>query len=395
MSKNTKCYIGLSGGVDSAVAAHILKQQGDDVSAVYANCFYTDAECRNSQDHADAVKVAAELGIEMVTKDYRKEYKENVLEYFYKEYSEGRTPNPDILCNSEIKFGVMAYDIFAKYPEAYLATGHYVGGRVLDADTFSSLISHSTGGQGALKRVISLLYKGNTQGLYFLLSGKDSTKDQSYFLYRLYDKTENIDKYVFPLAELSKAEVRKLAGDLGLNVATKPDSQGICFVGDVKIREFISKHVKSAPGAVVNTSGEVIGKHTGIQSYTIGQRHGFDISRYSGEPLYIADKILDKNVLVVGTRADASIDKFIISNVSFPYNIDKYIEEFNNLGLSVRIRNLGKKIPCRITQINGSKNSDKKFEVKLDHPEFGVAPGQSAVFYIDRLMLGGGVIEHK
>lgn len=390
MSSKSTIYIGLSGGVDSSVAAYLLKTKGADVRAVYANCFYDEAQCRSSQDHMDATRVAASLGVPLRTLDYQRQYSENVLGYFYDEYRKGRTPNPDVLCNSEIKFGVMATDLFRAGGDTCLATGHYVANLRLSTDEFRSHLIGGTGDPSAIDSLISSIYKGKTNRLNFLASGKDDLKDQSYFLYRLYDKSGDLLRYVFPLSEMTKAEVRALASKHKLAVAEKPDSQGICFVGDIKLREFIKSHVSNEPGDVVDINGEVIGSHNGVSFYTIGQRHGFKIKKYSPEPLYIVDKIFDKNVLVVGPRALAYTDRFTISELSFPYGIEGLLPSFSEFGLSVRVRNLGRKILC---EVRASSSDTKSFEVILSDSEFGVAPGQSAVFYIGRIMLGGGVIQ--
>jgi tRNA-specific 2-thiouridylase len=223
-------------------------------------------------------------------------------------------------------------------------------------------------------------------------------------MYGLYDKTENSHRYVFPLSDMKKSDVRRLAADAGLDVASKPDSQGICFIGDIKIREFIQNHIKAHSGIVTDLAGNEIGSHAGVQFYTIGQRHGFKITSYTGDPRYIVSKNIKENVLVVGTRSEASSREFIISDCSFPYSIEDYLEKFNDLGLSVRLRNLGRKIPCRVISVEPevigdqklvsleNKKSSRNFRVVLSNPEFGVSAGQSAVFYLGRLMIGGGVI---
>jgi tRNA-specific 2-thiouridylase len=399
MKNKTKVYVGMSGGVDSSVAAYLLNDIGYEVHGIFANCFYDDAQCRNSDDHKDAVKIASSLNIKLETYDYRQTYHDNVLKNFYSEYANGRTPNPDIACNSEIKFGVMANEVFKLSQDAYLATGHYVGSSSLAKSQLISLLGNSSKSRLAIDEISGLIYSDSSVCRTFLLSGKDVMKDQSYFLYRIYDKTENLDRYIFPLSEMTKQEVRSLAQNIGIDIANKPDSQGICFIGDIKLREFIKDHVKALEGKVVDVAGNTIGAHSGIQFYTIGQRHGFKIDSYKGEPLYIVDKILDQNILVVGNREQASSNRFIISELCFPYNIENFLDKFNEVGLTVRVRNLGKKIPCKVREIFpdnykvGNKNLDKKYEVELLEPEFGVSPGQSAVFYVDRLMLGGGVIE--
>jgi len=347
--KNKKVAVGLSGGVDSAVAAYLLKEQGYDVTGVYIQCWDARADgCTAEEDRADAAKVASHLDIKFKSLDFVKEYKAKVIEYFFDEYKAGRTPNPDVLCNKEIKFG-MFLDWALKEGFDYVGTGHYA--KIEEKD-----------------------------GIYSLYMGKDITKDQSYFLYLL--DQDQLSKALFPLGEMKKAQVRKIAEKIGFHNAEKPDSVGICFIGEVDIRKFLEKRIKPKIGDVVNKKDEVIGEHDGIWFYTIGQRHGFRVNKYHGLPLYVIDKDASENKLVVGYAKDGEKDAFYVENVHWLVEKPK-----KDLNCEVRIRHLGELCPVNI--------SISDVRVFLEHPIFGVAPGQSAVFYENGKVLGGGVISEK
>lgn len=360
--------VGLSGGVDSAVTAKLLLEQGYEVVGVHLYCWPPLSEiekdsmtreewikkngCRADDDRQDALKSALKLGIDFKVLDFSNDYKERVVDYFYREYEAGRTPNPDILCNSEIKFGLfLEWAIQNGFD--YVATGHYA----------------------AIKQ---------TQKGYGLYQPKDLHKDQTYFLYRLTQK--QLEHVLFPLGDLLKTEVRELATKFELPVATKKDSQGICFVGDVDIREFISRRLKKTTGQVVDTTGKVIGEHDGVWFYTIGQRGGWRLSpeaqrKYAphGETpqFYVVAKSAGDNTLTVGFGPDSYEDKFVVTDLSFVNQAEHAMGR-----LVVRIRNTGELIPC---EFDGRT-------VILDKAVRGVAPGQSAVFYRDGECLGGGVI---
>ena len=340
--------VGLSGGVDSAVSAHLLKEQGYDVTGVYMQCWDSKADgCRADEDRAEALKVAEHLGIPFKHLDFIKEYKAKVIDYFYCEYEAGRTPNPDVLCNKEIKFG-MFLDWALENGFEKVATGHY------------ARVENSAGG-------------------YSLLKGVDETKDQSYFLYLL--GQEQLSKTIFPVGEMTKAEVRKLAKSSKLPNSDRPDSVGICFIGEVDIRDFLKKKIKTSPGNVVNKSGEIIGKHDGIPFYTIGQRHGFSVEKYHGLPLYVIGKNVAKNELIVGFAVEGQRDSFEVSGLHWIGEPpDRSFE------CDVRIRHLGELYPASCILV------DDKVQVRLADKTFGVAPGQSSVFYDEDIVLGGGVI---
>jgi len=345
-----KVAVGLSGGVDSSVAAHVLKEQGYDVTGVYMQCWDSRADgCTAEQDRADAVSVASKLGIKFGYLDFIQEYKAKVIDYFYKEYEAGRTPNPDVMCNKEIKFGLFLRWALQNGFD-YVATGHYARVRK-DIDG------------------------------YKLLKGVDSSKDQSYFLYVL--NQEQLAKTLFPVGDMKKTELRALAKKLGLATFNKPDSVGICFIGEVDIREFLKKRIKNKLGKVINLKGEVLGEHDGVWFYTIGQRHGFRVDKYVGLPLYVIGKNVQKNELIVGFAGDATCAKFKVDNLHW---ISGLIA--NEFDCDVRVRHLGELFTAHVAFFPKTGLA----EVTLTNPVFGVAPGQSAVFYIADVCLGGGII---
>ena len=349
-NKKIKVALGLSGGVDSSVAAYLLKQQGYDVEGIYMQCWDAKVDgCRADEDRADAVEVATKLGIKFKYLDFIKPYKEKVISYFYNEYQAGRTPNPDIICNKEIKFGLFLEWALANSYD-FVATGHYA--------------------------------RVQKQGEYFkLLRGLDESKDQSYFLYTLNQK--HLKHTLFPLGEIDKSNVRDIAKQQGLHTYNKPDSVGICFIGEVDMKDFLSKKIDKNSGILVNSDGEEIGTHDGLAFYTIGQRHGFNATKYHSEPLYVISKNFENNELVVGYRHQAFVTNFEVRNLSWSFK--KFDTDFEAL---VRIRHLGELYNCKLVF---DKNSDS-LKVKLENPVFGLASGQSAVFYLDDVMLGGGVI---
>lgn len=350
-NKNIKIAVGLSGGVDSSVAAYLLKKDGYDITGVYLQCWDSKADlpaqaggCTAEEDRASAVSVAATLDIPFVHLNYVAEYKQKVISYFYAEYRKGRTPNPDILCNTEIKFGLFL-DWALQNGFDYVATGHYA------------------------KVENGLLYQG-----------ADESKDQSYFLYRL--PTEKLQKVLLPLGNLQKEEVRQIAQEANLPTFNRPDSQGICFIGKVDIRDFLQKEIKPQKGELVFKDGNVVGDHDGVWFYTIGQRHGFRVTKYFGLPLYVIGKNVEENKVIVGFTQDVLQTDFSVSDVAWlaQPNTDSF-------ECDVRIRHLGSLHKSKIQSgTNGS------FNVNMDTPTFGIASGQSAVFYKQGLVLGGGII---
>jgi tRNA-specific 2-thiouridylase len=355
MTKNKKVAVGLSGGVDSSVAALLLKDAGYEVVGVYMKCWDEKGDgCTAKEDRASAVSVASQLGIKFESLDYTQEYSERVIKYFYDEYSAGRTPNPDIMCNKEIKFGMfLEWAIAAGFD--YVATGHY------------ARVEHTA------------------EGLSKLLMGVDASKDQSYFLYRL--SQQQLQKVLFPLGGLLKKDVRKMAKAAGLSTYSRPDSQGICFIGKVNIKDFLQRELKVKKGKVYHVDGSEIGTHDGVWFYTIGQRHGFEVTKYYGLPLYVVDKDVNTNKLVVGFAQDVLKSEFSVSELTWISG--ELPAELLGDGILVRIRHLGKLHNCKVS----GKAADVGLFVSMETASFGVAPGQSAVFYKGSEVLGGGVIQ--
>lgn len=353
----------MSGGVDSSLCAHLLVEQGYQVSGVYLECWRAPG-CRSEQDRKDALQVALSLEIPFKVLDFKQAYKDKVVEYFFEEYQNGRTPNPDVLCNKEIKFGLF-YDWAMENGFDYVATGHY-----------ADIVDHQ------------------------LATPKDFHKDQTYFLYRL--KKEQLDHILFPLAKIEKKDVRQEARKRNIHVSNKKDSVGICFIGDIDVKQFLKDRLGEKPGKVVDSQGNVIGKHQGIWFYTIGQRHGFEINKktlikqsdgttlvkHNIPPFYVIGKNAKTNQLVVGFGPETYTDKFSVENIHWINQPPKNKEK-----LFVRIRHTGDLIPCSISQSN-----NQKLQVTLAQPTQGIAEGQSAVFYSPStnkqqyLCLGGGII---
>jgi len=349
-----KVVVGISGGVDSAVAAALLKEQGYDVTGVYLQCWDFDRPgCGGDSDRNDAIHVASTLGIKFKHLDFIKEYGDLVMNYFYSEYEAGRTPNPDVLCNKEVKFGLFM-DWSLENGFDYVATGHYAGLREL-TDKLGSSCVH-------------------------LLSGADTGKDQSYFLYRL--NQDQLKHALFPLGGMQKEDVRNKAKEVGFRIHNKPDSVGICFIGEVNLQDLLKERIKVKSGEVLSLTGEIIGHHEGACFYTVGQRHGFTVTKYVGRPMYVVAKDIESNRIIVGSKEDASKDVFYVKDLSWICEEPDF--PFENL---VRIRNLGKFHSAKV-----SVGTNKWLEVITDEPLFGVAPGQSAVFYKNREVLGGGII---
>ncbi len=347
--------LGLSGGVDSSVAAALLLAQGCEVTGIYLEC-YNEPGCRTDQDKKDALQVALKLGIKFEVLDFRTEYKEKVVEYFYSEYKAGRTPNPDVMCNREIKFGIfydwaLRLNSFAQgynhEPFDYVATGHYC--------------------------------RITKDGPLFLQRARDESKDQSYFLWQI--PSDHLSHVLFPLGEMLKSDVRAKAKELELLTATKPDSMGICFIGDIDVSKLLKDRLGENPGKVLY-EGKVIGTHKGLWFYTIGQRGGFDMDHKSQKsdmsPLYVIDKNIEKNELVVGQRKETMKESFKILDKNLNFE-DKVWARIRNLGELVEVEGL-------------SSSSSGKVEVKLKEKIFGVAEGQSCVFYNEAQVLVAGSI---
>lgn len=364
MSDNSqkKVIVGMSGGVDSSVSAYLLQQQGYQVAGLFMKNWEEDDNeeyCSAATDLADAQAVCDKLGIELHTVNFAAEYWDNVFELFLAEYKAGRTPNPDILCNKEIKFKAFLEFAAEDLGADYIATGHYVRRRDID---------------------------GTTQ----LLRGVDTNKDQSYFLYTL--SHEQVAQSLFPVGELEKPEVRKIAEQLDLATAKKKDSTGICFIGERKFRDFLGRYLPAQPGKIMTVDGEEIGQHQGLMYHTLGQRKGLGIggTKDGGEdPWYVVEKDLENNVLLVAQGHDhpSLYSKGLIAQQLHWVDRKTVTEPFRCV---VKTRYRQPDIACTVTPID-----DERIEVRFDEPVAAVTPGQSAVFYIDEVCLGGGVIEQR
>jgi tRNA-specific 2-thiouridylase len=358
--KGKKVILGLSGGVDSAVAALLLKQQGADVQALHmTNWEDDDGYCTAAADLQDARRVCEQLGIPLHHANFARQYRDQVFEYFLSEYRAGRTPNPDVLCNREIKFGVFR-DYAKRLGGEFLATGHYARVELVD-------------------------------GVPALLKGVDPGKDQSYFLHAV--NAEALGETLFPLGDLMKADVRRLAHDHGLAVYDKKDSTGICFIGERPFREFLSTYLPANPGPIRTPEGVEIGRHHGLMYYTIGQREGLGIGgrRDSGdEPWYVADKNLDENALIVvqGEHPLLYSGSLEASWPSWIGEAPAALAKTGVLDCQVKIRYRQSDQECRVTQ-----TTRDKLLVSFGKDQRALAPGQFAVFYGGDRCLGGAVID--
>lgn len=351
----------MSGGVDSSVAALLLKNQGYNVIGLFmVNWEETDANgcCTADDDYSDVRRVANLIGIPYYTVNFSKEYYDRVFKYFLSEYSAGRTPNPDVLCNREIKFGP-----FLKYAEElgadYIATGHYCG------------ISHEN-------------------GTNYLLKAKDQNKDQTYFLNQLSQR--QLEKVLFPLADLDKSEVRKIAEENGLATATKKDSTGICFIGERNFRKFLMNYLPAKEGEIRTYDGRVLGKHCGLMYYTIGQRKGLDIGGQKGDEgrWFVIEKDLKNNILYV---AHGSEDKLYSSSLEMDScNWIPFPPEKKEFHCTAKFRYRQPEQGCTV-YIRGENGSKGSILVKFDEKQRAITEGQFAVFYDGDKCLGGGVIE--
>lgn len=349
--------VGLSGGVDSAVAAYRLIQAGHRVSALFMKNWEdddTDTYCNSREDLLDAVAVAERLGLEIDQVNFAAEYRERVFRRFLSEYAAGRTPNPDILCNSEIKFSAFLECALARGAVA-IATGHYA--RTLQRD-----------------------------GQSLLLKGRDASKDQSYFLHRL--NQAQLRAALFPLGDAHKSEVRLEAARLGLGVADKPDSTGICFIGERPLREFLARYLNARPGPIEDSNGRQLGTHSGLHAYTLGQREGLGVGGIaggSGEPWYVVDKDLERDALIVaqGHQHPRLFSGGLLAHE--PHWIAEVPAAGRKLAAKTRYRQDDQ--ACTLVAVG-----TETLEVRFDRPQRAVTPGQSVVFYDADVCLGGAVI---
>ena len=358
--KGRRVIVGLSGGVDSAVAALLLKQQGADVQALHmSNWEDDDGYCTAAADLQDARRVCEQLDIPLHHVNFAKQYRDRVFKYFLDEYRAGRTPNPDVLCNREIKFGAFR-DYAKRLGGELLATGHYA------------------------RTAVSV---GQVQ----LLKAADKTKDQSYFLHAV--SASALAETLFPLGDLLKADVRRIARDQGLAIHDKKDSTGICFIGERPFREFLATYLPADPGPIRTPDGKEVGRHQGLMYYTLGQRQGLGVGgrQDSGDaPWYVADKILDDNALVVvqGEHPMLYSSSMETSAASWIGKPPEKLSRTGAMSCSVKIRYRQPDQACLVRQA-GSDLLEVSFAVE----QRAVAPGQFAVFYDDDRCLGGAVID--
>lgn len=353
----------MSGGVDSSVAAVLLKEQGYEVIGVFMKNWSEPVETYSKKkslcwidERRDAIRVAAKLGIPLLTFDFEKEYRKQVVDYMFRGYKAGRTPNPDIQCNKLIKFPLFLKRA-QKMGADFIATGHYIK-----------------------------IKNGKIQKLY---QAKDKEKDQSYFLWTL--TQDQLKHCLFPIGDYLKSEVRQMAKKMGLQNALKKGTSGICFIGEVKLREFLKKKIKEKTGKIINTEGEVIGRHPGIFFFTIGQRHGLGIA--GEKPYYVADKDVKNNVLVVaeGKNNPALYKKETeLKEVNF---INAEMAAVKRQPVLARVRYRQPLSQATLYKKDLPTQSGKKYRLVFRKPQKFVAPGQSTVFYSKNgEMLGGGII---
>ena len=365
MKKNNKIkvLVALSGGVDSSVSAALLLRQGYDVTGAFMKQWSESQDmagvCSWKQDRRDALRVAAFLGIPLLTLDFEKEYKQWVTEYMFAEYEAGRTPNPDVLCNKYIKFGVWL-DKAKELGFEYLATGHYARNKE----------------QGT---------RNNKK--FLLMTSKDTEKDQTYFLHQL--GQQQLAYTLFPVGDYTKKQVRAMAKRWKLPTAERPESMGICFVGEVPMKEFLQQKIKPTPGKIVTTSGEEIGQHDGLAFYTIGQRNfgirNNELGIREQTSLFVVEKRIATNELVVGHEDDPLLYSKI-TTVSDVHFVSGQMPVFP-LRCEVRLRHRQPLERCRI------RNQESGIVVEFKKQQRAVTPGQFAVFYKKGECLGGGVIQ--
>jgi tRNA-uridine 2-sulfurtransferase len=352
--------VGMSGGVDSAVAALLLRDAGYSVQGLFmSNWEDDDGYCTTARDFQDARRVCDILSIALHRVSFAEQYRERVFSHFLREYAAGRTPNPDVLCNREIKFGI-CLEYMQRLGASWIATGHY------------AQIRHTSPYPELLKAV-------------------DSAKDQSYFLHSV--AVSALSKTLFPLGQLHKAQVRRMAHAAGLPVFDKPDSTGICFIGERPFQEFLSQHLRTEPGPIETAEGRIVGEHAGLALYTLGQRSGLKVGGRAGAaaaPWYVADKVMARNALIVVQDQNHPLllsDAFSVEQMHW---INPGDASAHPLECVVKTRYRQNDLGCSL-RVSGDEN----WSVTLDRPARAVTPGQYAVFYRGERCLGGGIIARR
>lgn len=358
-SKKHRIIVGMSGGVDSSVTALLLKQQGHDVRGIFMQNWEADQSdpyCSITQDMKDAHAVCEQMGIPFDTVHFANDYWDRVFRHFLDEYAAGRTPNPDILCNKEIKFNAFL-DYALSLGADYIATGHY-----------------------------SRIVKDQNQ-LYHLYKAEDSSKDQSYFLYTL--QQSQLARSLFPLANFHKSHIRQIAQEHNLKTQAKKDSTGICFIGERKFKTFLNEYILARPGDMETPEGSLVGTHEGLMFYTLGQRQGLGIGgrkNTDGSPWYVIAKDIPRNVLIVGQ----SHDHPLLYKQALHCNQLHWISPSKPilpLHCSAKTRYRQQDEACTIYP-----SENDSYRVEFAKPQWAITPGQSVVFYLDNECLGGGII---
>ena len=356
---DTKVIVGMSGGVDSSVSAHLLIEQGYQVEGLFMKNWEeddTDEYCAAAQDLIDAQQVCDKLGIKLHTINFATEYWDNVFEYFLEEYKAGRTPNPDIMCNKEIKFKAFLEFACEDLAADYIATGHYV-------------------------------QREYVNGKWAMLRGLDINKDQSYFLYTL--SHEQVGRTLFPVGNIEKPQVRAIAEQANLVTHNKKDSTGICFIGERKFKDFLAKYLPAQPGIIESAEGEAIGEHDGLMYHTLGQRKGLRIGGLAnaGEaPWYVVEKDLKRNVLIVG-QGHNHPRLFSQGLVGNQLHLVERTQLNEPVKCTVKTRYRQDDVNCHLSPM-----ANGEFLVMFDQEQSSVTPGQSVVFYQNERCLGGGII---